>query len=133
MTIQYVSAFRKRFMKIFLLTILAAIIMIPYACKKDNGADMYPPARGCNISDISYRNDVAPVMQSKCLDCHSRGLTRYTFATYADVRAAAASGRLVAAITHAPGAPVMPKGGPKLDSCSIAKIISWVNAGAPDN
>ncbi|OJV54599.1 MAG: hypothetical protein BGO31_06430 [Bacteroidetes bacterium 43-16] len=133
MIIQYVPLFRKKLMKTAWLMIPAAIITMPYACKKDNGADMYPPAGACNISDISYFNDVVPVIQSKCLDCHSRGLTRYTFATYADVRAAANSGRLVAAITHAPGAPVMPKDGPKLDSCSIAKIKSWVDAGAPDN
>lgn len=115
--------------------ILAPLIIMCLlsSCKKDNAEKMYPPAGGCDTRNVSYANDIRPVITAQCLDCHSRGLSRYTFATHADVQSAALNGRLVATVRHAPGAAPMPKDAPKLDSCTIEKIIKWVDAGAPDN
>lgn len=120
-------------MERYRIIVLGVVMCLLYACKKDNGETMYPPAGACDTRNVSYANNIRPVINAQCLDCHSRGLTRYTFATHADVQTAALSGRLVASVSHQPGASPMPKDGPKLDSCTIEKIIKWVDAGAPDN
>jgi len=43
------------------------------------------------------------------------------------------NGNLVNVIEHNPGYSQMPQGLPQLASCTINKIVAWVNRGAPNN
>lgn len=89
----------------------------------------------CDTLNVSFANTINPLIQNTCVGCHSnsnpgKGLN---FTTHAGVRAAAQSGQLYGALSHAQGFTAMPQGMDKLDDCTLAKIKSWINAGAPNN
>lgn len=86
----------------------------------------------CETQNMSYARDIQPILSMHCVGCHSSSAPSggVILDNYNSVRQVASSGRLVGAITHQPGYKPMPQNG-KLDSCSIQKIISWVNNGMP--
>ncbi len=92
---------------------------------------MPPPA--CDTANISYNNDVIPIFNSyNCINCHSGGNT-VTLNTYAGTKTAVDSGRMAGAINHENGFQSMPLGGSIMDSCDLAKVNAWIDAGAPNN
>ncbi len=116
--------------------ILPIIMSLVSACYWENEEALYSAPDFCDTLDVSYSEDVVPIMTNNCYACHSNANAPdnsfgNTFEDYEDVAASATS--IVGAINHAAGYPAMPKGGEKLDTCSIATIEAWVNMGAPDN
>lgn len=93
------------------------------------------PNGGCNTTDVSFAMTVSPLISNTCKGCHSGSAPSggVNLSNYANIRAAALSGRLVGAISWQPGYAKMPQGGSKLPQCTIDQISSWVDAGAPDN
>lgn len=94
-----------------------------------------PNAGGCITTNMSFQNDIQPILQNNCLGCHgsvnpSGGVV---LQGHAGVKTVADNGRLLGAIKHQPGFKPMPNGQPQLNSCLIVKIESWVQAGAPNN
>jgi hypothetical protein len=92
-------------------------------------------ANSCDTSVFTYTAVVKPIIDANCLSCHNgpgapKGLD---YTTYAGLRVPALDGRLVRAISHAPGITPMPLGGQKLSDCNIAKIRKWVTDGAKNN
>ena len=89
----------------------------------------------CDTENISFAADVRPVLTNFCLGCHSGGAPSggVNLNSHDGVAAVAASGQLYGAISHQPGFVAMPQGGARLDSCTIDKIKSWIDAGAPNN
>ena len=91
---------------------------------------------------ISFSDDVLPIIQSRCINCHGgqkieEGLV---LKTYSDIMAGSNNGPvivpgdarnslLVELITNLE----MPKKGPKLTPPQIQLITDWVNQGALDN
>jgi len=79
---------------------------------------------------------IKPIIDSRCatagchIDAQASGIS---LSSYQGVAGIANSGKLLSAITHNGQASFMPKGQPKLDDCTIAKITKWVNDGAPNN
>lgn len=119
-----------------------SLILIGFAsCYKDNAEDMYPggsagPGSSCDTTNVTYTGTLKPIIDAKCATagCHiNAAASGISLADYHGVAAVANSGKLLNAITHNGQAAFMPKGLPKLDDCTIAKIRVWVNAGAPDN
>lgn len=97
--------------------------------------DCNPNTGQCDTTNITYSGFVAPFLINTCVGCHS-GPTpsgNINLSTYAGVQAVALSGRMYGAISHAPGFQPMPRGGAKLSQCTIDKIKSWINDGAPNN
>ncbi len=129
----------KRSWKHTLTALLSIAALTAIGCYKDNAQDMYPPAdggAGCDTSNVTYSNTVSPIITEKCATagCHADIYTTgIDLSAYAGVAAIANSGKLMASITHRSGTSAMPKGLPKLDDCSIAKIKKWVDKGAPNN
>ena len=125
--------------KYIALGILSIATISVVGCYKDNAEEMYPPAGGgstCDTSNVTYSNTVNAIITTKCATagCHADIYTTgIDLSTYAGVASIAASGKLMASITHSGSASAMPKGLPKLDDCSIAKIKKWVDDGAPNN
>ena len=118
------------------LLILPIIMLLASACYWENEEALYPEPDFCDTLDVSYSEDVVPIMTNNCYACHSNAnAPDFSFGIaledYEDVSASASS--VVGAINHAAGYPAMPKGAEKLDTCSIATIEAWVNMGAPDN
>ena len=87
----------------------------------------------CDTADYTFSGFIIPLLTDNgCKGCHQGsvpsggvGLDDYT-----GVRAAVDNGALLGSISHANSFSNMPKGGNKLDSCSIAKVELWINDGA---
>ncbi len=122
---------------------LGAIICVVLlaGCYNDKADKLYPApttATPCDTSNVTYSNDVKPILLSSCAKsaCHDAATPSngYDFSGYTGAMAAALNGRLLGTVKQASGETnPMPKGLPKLDSCSINKITRWVNQGAPNN
>lgn len=100
---------------------------------KNNGCD--EGAGGCDTLNMSFSQDVYPILQNKCLGCHSgtspQGNVRLE--TYAQVSNFVSNGKLSGVIERKAGYVPMPYNQPKMDACLIAKIRSWISDGAPNN
>jgi len=129
----------KRSLKHIILGVLSMATISVVGCYKDNAEEMYPPAGGgstCDTSNVTFSNTVNAIIATKCATagCHATSSpTGINLSSYAGIASIANSGKLMASITHSGGASAMPKGLPKLDDCSIAKIKKWVDDGAPNN
>jgi mono/diheme cytochrome c family protein len=91
---------------------------------------------------VSFANDVAPIIQSRCINCHGGDRTEegLVMLSYAELLAGSDNGPVIV-----PGDPAnsllvelvttqkMPKRGPKLTPPQVEIITSWVAAGAPNN
>jgi hypothetical protein len=88
----------------------------------------------CNTDNVSYSGFIKPSLAS-CISCHTSGNAGggVLLNTYAGFRSAALNGKLFGAVSWSPGYKSMPQGGVKLPDCSLKKIKSWVDAGAPEN
>ena len=122
----------------FLIFSLLAIAF--QGCYYDNEEQLYPSTANCETDDMSFANDVWPVINASCKGCHSGAtptggipLENYSdVATQAQV-AAGNYGSLYGAINHASGNSPMPKNSDQLPDCTISKIKAWIDQGMPDN
>ena len=87
---------------------------------------------------VIYRMPNSALSFSRCFRLNVRVFTVATsrrggvaLTSYAEVKSVALNGKLYAALTRTTN--WMPKGGPKLDDCSLQKIQFWIGAGAPQN
>jgi hypothetical protein len=89
----------------------------------------------CDSNQFKYAANVSVIMSTYCTGCHggANPSANINLSFYNGVRQMAISGRLVGAVSHAPGYSAMPKSGGKLSECQIAQIRKWVNSGAPNN
>ncbi len=92
-------------------------------------------AGGCDTENISYASFVQPLIQNTCQGCHSGGAPSagIDLSTYQGVKGVADNGRLYGAISWQSGFVNMPFNGNQLPDCTIDKIKSWIDAGAPNN
>ena len=113
--------------------LLLAVIALP-ACYYDNEEDLYPQGE-CITTDISFAQDIVPIIQQNCYVCHSAAVNSgsITLEGHANLVNYALNGRLMGAITHQSGFVPMPQNAPKLSECNIAKIQQWVTDGALNN
>ncbi len=95
---------------------------------------------GCDTANISYARDIVPILQNNCYTCHSEqnkvesgGIILEGHDALAFWTGGGANSILVGVISHKPGFIPMPYLEPKMDSCSINKIVAWVIAGSADN
>jgi Planctomycete cytochrome C len=92
-----------------------------------------PNLGGCDSTNVSFSAFVKPLFAQRCTGCHG-GSTPFAgldLSTYNGAKTVALNGKLVAAITRTTD--WMPKNAQRIDACTIAKIRSWVAAGALDN
>ncbi len=91
----------------------------------------------CDTVGIHYSTFVQPMIATYCLGCHTERFNAVNdsvdFSTYNTAQLMAQTGYLLGVIRHKYPLPSMPEYGPKLDSCTIAKIADWVNRGAPND
>lgn len=98
---------------------------------KNNGCNENYGA--CETTNVQYSVFVQPLIQARCQGCHSGSNPQggINLASYANVKQQVQNGKLLDVLTRTSN--WMPKGGAKLDDCTIAKLQSWINAGAQDN
>ena len=91
---------------------------------------------------VSFANDVLPIIQSRCINCHGGDRTEegLVMLTYADIMAGSNNGPVVvpgdaehSLMAELVATQKMPKRGPKLTPPQVQVIIDWINQGALDN
>ncbi len=96
-----------------------------------------PGVTPCDTAGMKYATDIVPILQSQCYGCHGNGNTSgsggISLDSYTDLKKYADNGFLRGNITHAPGYVGMPYGLPKMDDCTINKILDWIDQGSPNN
>lgn len=114
---------------------LLAIITVSQFLLLFNSCNSKPKIT-CPLPDnITYKKDIAAVIEEKCFMCHApdvykRKASRNKIFDYSSLKKMGESGQLMGSITHAQGFIAMPyKKGVKIDTCSIALISKWVNSG----
>lgn len=128
-------------MKQYLKLIFIFTLFTVGSCYYNNEDILYPDAASnapCSAaSAASYNNDIQLLLNASCNSsgCHNTAsaVAGVILDTYTGVKNQALNGRLLGSIKQASGYAAMPRGAGKLNSCSISKIQSWVNAGAPNN
>lgn len=90
---------------------------------------------GCDTLNFTFNSNIKPILINNCTGCHGGSApdNNMDFTTYAGVRPVALNGKLLGAITHAPGFSPMPKNAAKLSDCHITQVRKWIEAGAQDN
>ena len=113
--------------------LLLAVITLP-ACYYDNEETLYP-AGECITTDISFSQDIVPIIQQHCYGCHSAAVNtaNITLEGHVNMVKYAQNGRLIGAIKHQSGYIAMPQGEAMLSDCNIAKIEQWITDGKPNN
>ena len=124
------------------LTVIVLILGLPIlfmqSCTKaSEQGQINPPTGECDTTAMKYTLNIVPILQSNCYGCHGIGNTGGSggilLEGYNNIVGYATNGTLKGVITHTGSYPPMPYGLPKLDDCTINKILDWINQGAPDN
>ena len=114
-----------------LLTLLA---LLGPGCYYDVEEELYPDT-GCRVENMSYQEDILPILQNRCYVCHSAAANNggITLEGYSSLQRYLDNGQLLGAIRHDPGFSPMPKNAPQLPACQIEQFEAWIAAGAPNN
>ena len=106
------------------------------SCYYDKADIVYPPSGPCDTTAVTYAATVVPILTPNCYVCHSGTAAAgagIKLDNYASVMLQVNNGKLLGAIEQRTGFSPMPKGGAKMQDCDIAKIRTWIRAGAPNN
>lgn len=101
-----------------------------------------PTAAPAASTGVSFANDVLPILNSRCLNCHGgdRIEEGLLVGSYGELMAGSANGPVIVPGDAAGSLLVelvenqkMPKRGPKLTPPQVQLIVDWVNQGALNN
>jgi mono/diheme cytochrome c family protein len=107
-----------------------------------NPTESVSPTEDPSTATVSFANDVLPILQNRCRNCHGGNDTEEGLAllTYDDVMKGSDNGFVVIPGNAANSLLVevvlnqdMPKRGPKLTPAQVQIIADWVNQGALNN
>ena len=122
--------------KQFFILLIAVLLVSTYAVFRIGSTGAAPSV------EISYANDVRPILESRCGSCHmgefvSEGLDMNT---YESLLAGSQNGLVIipgdandSLLVQKITAGKMPKRGPKLTPSQIQIITDWIDAGALNN
>lgn len=102
-------------------------------CYNDKYEELYPPPPFCDSIGVTYTNQLKSIVDNQCATsgCHlTQFPSGWDLSSYSGLKAVAENGLLLPSIMHSSGSP-MPKDLPKLDDCTIAKFVNWVNNNEP--
>lgn len=106
------------------------------SCYYDKAELIYTQNVACDTSNVKYSTVVAPILNTNCNGCHGGNAAMgagIILDNYASTKVYIDNRRLINSILQNGTASNMPKGGGKLDACTIRKINSWINQGALNN
>jgi hypothetical protein len=101
-----------------------------------------PTAEPAASAGVSFANDILPILQSRCVNCHGgeRIEEGLIMKSYADIMAGSDNGPVVipgdadnSLVVELLLANKMPKRGPKLTPPQVQLIVDWVGQGALNN
>ena len=111
---------------LFLLTSI-----LTFGCYYDNEEELYPDGAPCDLENITYLNDIKPIIDNNCAisGCHVTGTRRKDLTTYQGLKDVVDDGRLIERVIIRKD---MPPSQP-LSQCERNKIQKWINEGALEN
>jgi mono/diheme cytochrome c family protein len=122
-----------------LVVVLAAMLLLS-AC---GAQPTTPPTSAANAKgEYSFTQDVLPIFQTRCQNCHGSGRTQagLNLSNYASLMAGSQNGPVIVAGDASSSKLIqmvqqgkMPKSGPKLLPDQLMILINWAQAGAKDN
>ncbi len=122
--------------KLILFSIFIIFILGASSCYYDKYDLLYPNATNCDTATtVSYSQKVVPLFQQQCYSCHSVGNPSggIIMGSHTTDKAIAVNGKLYGSINWSSGFSPMPKSAPKMNTCQIALIKKWIDAGSPNN
>ena len=127
-------------MKINLFALAGILTIIALSCSKtseDKLQSSTPGGNTCDTLNMKYAENVAPIIDAYCLDCHGTSTNSISgginLVGYDNLNVRVGIGDLLPVLTHADGFPQMPQNRAKLSDCDINIIRSWINNGAQNN
>jgi mono/diheme cytochrome c family protein len=124
-------------MRITFTLILMLVLMA--GCYYESEEQLYSGSgTPCDTASVTYSGTIKPILATNCLACHNSGDYNAlgggnNLEEFSTLRSLAEQGTLMKAVTHQAGYSPMPKGGEKLDTCTIQKISKWIENGAQNN
>jgi len=101
-----------------------------------------PTAEPAAPTGVSFTNDILPILQSRCVNCHGGNKIEegLIIKSYAELMTGSKNGPVVipgdsenSLMVELLRANKMPKKGPKLTPPQVQLIVDWINQGALDN
>ncbi|HSO12862.1 MAG TPA: c-type cytochrome domain-containing protein [Anaerolineales bacterium] len=101
-----------------------------------------PTAESVASTGVSFTNEILPILQSRCLNCHGGDKVEegLIVKTYAELMAGSDNGPVIipgdaegSLLVELTSSQEMPKRGPKLTPPQVQLIVDWVNQGALNN
>jgi mono/diheme cytochrome c family protein len=108
------------------------LILIFSSCTYNKEEELY--GLDCDTSNVRYSVEIKNILDASCLSCHAGSAVAgagIKLDSYQEVKKYVDQDLLLESITEENN--YMPKGGPRLSSCKIDQIRSWINKGAPNN
>lgn len=101
-----------------------------------------PTEASAQTGTVSFANDVVPILQSRCWNCHGGDRTEegLNLTTFAGILAGSENGPVIipgdadnSLLAEQIVSQEMPKRGPKLTPPQVQVILDWINQGALEN
>lgn len=118
-----------------LAVISAVLVSFLNGCYYDNAQLLYPEGFDCLPAEVSFSEQVVPILEGHCVGCHNTSSSSGSVVldNYNDIVGVAENGELLCSIEHGTTCSPMPKNAAKLDNCSIATIATWIDEGLLQN
>lgn len=107
--------------------VILLIALVFSACEYEK---LQPFGVGCD-SEVSYKNEVMPIINTYCIGCHVAGSGTKDFTSWPDVKSAADNGTMYNRLIVVKDMP--PAGSPAPSDEQIKKINCWIKQGALNN
>lgn len=121
---------RRLFQLIFFVIILFGVV----SCYYDNAEDIYGSVE-CDESEVSYTEDVLPLLELFCYQCHDNvsQLGGIDLEGFNKVMIYVEDESLLGSIKHLSGYSPMPQNLPQIPACDIFVFEKWIEEGAQNN
>ena len=88
----------------------------------------------CDLSSVSYSQDIEPIVNTNCLGCHAGNSPSgdLLLTSYNEIKSAVSNRNLQETINYQSDFSVMPPN-QQMNDCNIAKFAAWIDLGMPNN
>lgn len=111
--------------KLFLIATLTTLLYSSCTFEKPDALTV-----GCDVT-MSYATDIKPIIDAKCVTCHTTGASQGDFQTHAVVKTKVDNGSFKNRVFTLKDMP--PGGSPALTEEELSKIKCWMEQGSMDN
>lgn len=116
--------------KHYIIVLSATIMLIAFfSCTKDKGKVPAPVAPTYDCSTVHFSQDIKPLIDSKCIACHSASYLCGDLITYDDVKIKVDNGTLMQKVVRDK---TMPPGNPLTEE-ELQQFKCWLENGGNNN